>query len=184
MRWLDKRIDGFIRRIRDDPERDKNKIFIGNPGEPTYWRWFVLPRNRVFNVYLHNFLKDDDHDLHDHRASNITIILQGWYYEERFVYPPQAGQPLPPTYRRRVRRLVPFFRLPETPHRVVLRRDTDGEPVPCWSLFIKLPDVRDWGFWCPGVGKVSAKWKPWQEYAATRDASAGIYGIKGKGCDE
>lgn len=184
MKWFDRQIDNFIKRIRDDPERQKTKIFVGNEGDPTYWRWFVLPRNPVLNIYLHNFLKDDDHDLHDHRAVNISIILQGWYFEERFMWRPVEYVPLPFTHLIKIKRLRPLFRLPSTPHRVVLPRDRELRPIPCWSLFIKFPDVRDWGFWCPGRKGVRAFWRSHKEYAKGTDPTSPDYGIRGRGCDE
>lgn len=182
MKWLERAIDRFICYIRDS---GGTPIYIGDEGNPTYWRWFVIPRNRFLNLYLHHFLKDDEHDLYDHRAANISIILQGEYAEERFGWKPCIGCPLPTTRQYRIRRWCPLFRLPSTPHRVVLPRDTrEGRPVPCWSLFIKFPDVRDWGFYCGGRDGMSTFWRPWQEYAASRDPNNVGYGIKGKGCDE
>ena len=40
---------------------------IGGAERPYLRRWWVIPRNRLFNVYLHQFLRsDDDRALHDH----------------------------------------------------------------------------------------------------------------------
>src|SRR5712691_4764339 len=102
MTWFDRRIENFIRRIRDNPEI--KKIPIGpNPKDPTYWRWFVCPRNRFINCYLHNFRHDDAVDLHDHRMVNISFLLRGQYYDEHYVTMPIEGYPLPRTDRTLIR---------------------------------------------------------------------------------
>lgn len=223
MNWLDRKIDDFIRRIRDrDPVgvNPKNPIAIGGkkvligdpppPGSgsntvgaafrienPTYWRWFVWPRNPFVNCYLHNFLRDDEEDLHDHRMINISVVLSRiGYKEELFVSKPQAGQPLPDTRMRRVEFLHPRVRFPSTPHRVVLWRDGYGKPVPIWSLFIGFPHWRNWGFWCPGkllpasnagsqqqYREPGARWIPWEPYVLGADPTSSDYGTKGAGCD-
>lgn len=172
-------IDRWIRHIRDT----KPKISIGDdPEAPTYWRYFVIPRNRVFNVYLHNWLNDDLHDPHDHRAANITIVLQGSYCEWQFVRRPTIGLPLPDMMQfvRRTHQVV--FRRAATAHRVELLRNAEGKPIQCWSLFFKLPDTRDWGFWCKGRNGVRAFWRSHQDYAKSIDPLSSEYGQKGAGC--
>lgn len=45
-------------------------------------RWWWLPRNAFFNIYLHRVLRsDDDRALHDHPWMNISIVLSGGYTE-------------------------------------------------------------------------------------------------------
>lgn len=40
---------------------------IGGHERPYLLRWFIIPRNRFFNIYLHKFLRsDDDRALLDH----------------------------------------------------------------------------------------------------------------------
>ena len=180
MNWIDRKIDNWIKRIRDDPTI--KKIPIGGDTNPTYWRWFVFPRNPLFNVYLHNFLKDDEEDLHDHRMMNVSIVLQGGYREEYYIEKPREGEPLPPTNYRKVRRLIPRIRFPSTPHRVILYRNDQGRAMSCWSLFVGGPHWRDWGFWCPGNGRT--RWVPWQEYIGEVSPTDPRYGTVGKGCGE
>jgi hypothetical protein len=129
-------IDALICWIRDRVPM----IPVGPADDPLLCRFFVIPRNRFFNIYLHCFHRSDEGYLHDHRMASLTVILQGWYYEERFVSRPVAGQPLPAITAAKVRRLR--FRLSRTPHRVLLEPN-----VTIWSLFIGLPHVREWGFW-------------------------------------
>ena len=55
---------------------------IGEPEEPYLKRWFILPRNRWFNIYLHHFHRsDDDQALHDHPWASVSILLKGSYIE-------------------------------------------------------------------------------------------------------
>lgn len=183
MKWFDRRIDAFIRSVRDDPKTEK--IPVGpDINDPTYWRYFVIKRNRWLNFYLHNFRHDDPEDAHDHRAANISIILQGSYFDQRFVERPLQGFPLPSMVKHYRPEHSVTARLPRTAHRVVLPRDEDGREIPCWSLFIKFPDVREWGFWCPGKHGVSAFWRPWQEYVSGLDPTGIGYGQRGRGCDD
>lgn len=69
--WL---IERMTRRAPD--------FVIGGAERPYLLRWFVIPRNKVFNVYLHQFLRsDDDRALHDHPWVNLSILLRGGYIE-------------------------------------------------------------------------------------------------------
>lgn len=123
-------------------------------------RWWVIPRNRFFNIYLHRFLRsDDDRALHDHPWVNVSYLLDGAYTEVTIA---KGG------VHHRVRYLAGDlkFRRPSYAHRVEL---TDG---PCWSLFITGPVVREWGFHCP------AGWRSWKVFTSERDA-----GSTGRGCN-
>src|SRR3546814_7255198 len=60
----------------------KPDITIGGEDNPYLRRWYIIPRNRWFNVYLHEFLRDDDdRALHDHPWVNLSILLRGQYVE-------------------------------------------------------------------------------------------------------
>lgn len=55
---------------------------IGGHANPYLLRWWLIPRNRVFNIYLHKFLRDDDdRALHDHPWFWCSIMLRGEYVE-------------------------------------------------------------------------------------------------------
>lgn len=138
---------------------------IGPPDDPYLRRWWIIPRNRLFNIYLHQFLRsDDDRALHDHPWVNCSIILHGSYREHlrdgsvRLRKPWRAWFPW---------RLV--FRLPTGAHRVEL---IDGQGV--WTLFLTGPKVRTWGFLCP------KGWIPWTEFVEDRPGGNSV----GKGCGE
>lgn len=129
---------------------------IGDPEDPYLRRWWVIPRNRLFNIYLHHFLhSDDDRALHDHPwLFNCSILVKGTYYEVTF-----SGAC-------RRRRWVPYFRWGKAAHRVELvSREV-------WTVFITGPVVRDWGFYCP------QGWRHWREFT-----DPGNEGATGGGCE-
>ncbi|MDV3133333.1 hypothetical protein [Mycobacterium sp. 29Ha] len=105
---------------------------------PYLVRWFVLPRNRFLNVYLHKFIASDDPVAHDHPWWFASIVLSGRYVEHT-----AAGERL----RRRgsVGLRPAAFR-----HTIELADGADGRAIPCWTLVVTGPKVRAWGFWCAG----------------------------------
>lgn len=135
---------------------------IGQPHDPYLLRWFVIPRNRFLNVYLHRFVRsDDDRALHDHPWSNLSILLRGRYVEHTI----DAGG----IHRRREFQAGDWKLRPsgKFAHRIELVQGS------CWTLFITGPRYRAWGFHCPEQG-----WIPWQKFTAPHDE-----GQIGKGCD-
>jgi hypothetical protein len=129
---------------------------IGPHSTPYMLRWWVIPRNRWFNIYLHKILKsDDDRALHDHPWINVSILLRGSYREitPRGEFVRKAGSFV--------------FRRAKSLHRLVVDEGTH-----VWSLFITGPVIREWGFECP------KGWRPWREFVDARDS-----GQIGRGCD-
>ena len=125
-------------------------------------RWYVIPRNKEFNIYLHNFVgDDDDRALHDHPWHSMSLILKGGYIEHL----PSGLQTI-----RRPGEII--YRLPEDSHRVALHRDRQGIPLPAWTVFITGARVREWGFHCP------KGWVQWDKFVSANDS-----GAVGKGCD-
>lgn len=119
-------------------------------------RWYILPRNRVFNIYVHQYVgSDDDRAMHDHPWWSFSILLKGELLEhdKGGVMLLKAGD---------IR-----LRSAKYAHRLELITGT------AWTLFITGPKVRDWGFHCP------KGWRHWREY--TQEAP-GLSGI-GRGCD-
>jgi hypothetical protein len=101
-------------------------------------RWWVVPRNRLFNVYLHNILLSDDaRALHSHPWINCSIVLSGGYTEVL---------PTPGATLRRVWRAPGsiVLRFPSSSHRI----EVHASSVKIWTLFITGPWWRNWGFWC------------------------------------
>lgn len=150
-------------------------FIIGGKDRPYIRRWWLIPRNRWFNVYLHQILRDDDdRALHDHPWWNISIILRGAYVE---VVPDTRAIKTPFT---RIANL-PHVRKRRGPGSIVFRRATHAHRLELpiegggirfvWSLFITGPRVRDWGFHCP------QGWRSYREFVASDDP-----GSIGKGC--
>lgn len=130
----------------------KPHFVIGDPLSPYLLRWHLIPRNRWFNIYLHHILRDDpDRGLHDHPFNNMSIVLGKYGYLEYTSSPGQQGYP----YIRFQYDIV--FRKAAQPHRLALQRDHEGNPIPCWSLFITGPRIREWGFY------TKEGWLPWYE---------------------
>lgn len=134
----------------------KPDFIIGGPSRPYMFRWYLLPRNPWFNVYLHCILRDDDdRALHDHPWQSVSIVLSGSYCEVRDtrwrVYGPGSV----------------IYRRAETSHRLEVVRG------PVWTLFVTGARVRNWGFHCP------RGWVPWQKFVEPTDI-----GNVGRGCGE
>ena len=130
-------------------------FIIGRAGHAYMNRWWIIPRNRWFNIYLHEIVRDDDdRAMHDHPWANCSIILRGSYLEMT-----PKGE-----YVRKRGSIV--FRRAIAIHRLVV---LEG---PVWSLFITGPVIREWGFWCP------QGWRHWKLFVDERDS-----GQVGRGCD-
>ena len=135
---------------------------IGEPDKPYLKRWFVLPRNRWCNIYLHHFHRsDDDRALHDHPWASVSILLKGRDIEHM-----QGGR------HRLCRPTFAFWRWPRREatfaHRVELIRNRK-----VWTLFITARNIRVWGFWC------DRGWIPWTEFVEQTPGG----NKAGKGCD-
>ena len=129
---------------------------IGGHEDPYLERWFAIPRNRWFNVYVHRFCRsDDDRALHDHPWINCSVLLEGSYVEHTSVGRTErkAGEVK--------------IRSAKGAHRIEL---TNGR---CWTLFITGPRMREWGFHCP------QGWRHWREFTAGPKGET-----VGKGCDD
>lgn len=122
---------------------------IGDASAPYLRRWWLIPRNRWMNVYLHQFLRDDDdRALHDHPWPWISIVLRGEYIEHTIA---SGGIRKERRYGAGSIRM----RLPWHAHRLAL---PPGQHE-TWTLFITGPRVRKWGFHHPARGWVH--WKDW-----------------------
>ena len=111
-------------------------------GDNYMLRWYVLPRNTFFNIYLHCFLADDDdRALHDHPWWSVSFLLRGTLLEHL-----EHGKTRTPSL------LLPIFRSAEFAHRLELKSAN------AWTIFITGSVVRNWGFHCQNG------WIPWREF--------------------
>jgi len=142
------------------PYRRDPDMLIGSPADPYMRRWFVIPRNKFFNVYLHHFRhSDDDRALHDHPWWNVSYLLEGEYTEHTIA---AGGVNTRIVYKKGALK----FRWATAAHRIELESGT------CWTLFMTGPKIRKWGFHCP-LG-----WKPWEKFVNLENT-----GEIGPGCD-
>lgn len=132
---------------------------VGGKADPYMKRWYLTPRNKCGGAYVHQFLhSDDDRALHDHPWFNFSYLLEGEYTEVTIA--------LGGVHHRRIIRAGGFkFRRASAAHRIELHAGT------CWTLFIKGPVMREWGFHCPHG------WRHWKLYSKP-DAKGEI----GPGC--
>lgn len=142
-------------------------FIVGGWDNPYMLRWWIIPRNRFFNIYLHKFLRDDeDRALHDHPWPSLSIIIKGGYLEHL-----QNGS------MRMCGRFTTIFRRSTHRHRIELFKPAnrpchERNGLPAWTIFITGPRIREWGFWCGGERFVH-----WQEFTSPDDK-----GKTGKGC--
>lgn len=145
------------------PARRAPDVVIGGTADPYLLRWWLIPWNRWFNIYLHVFFRsDDDRALHDHPWVNLSILVDGRYIEETI----RAGG----IHIRTERRAGALkLRGPRAAHRVEL---VAGQP--CTTVFVTGPNLRSWGFHCP------RGWVHWRLFTNPADGGATV----GKGCDQ
>lgn len=142
-------------------------LIIGTADNPYLLRWYLIPKNRFLNIYLHKFMRsDEDRALHDHPWASCSIILKNGYREHL---------PNNVVKIRRAGNIV--FRRASQAHRVELHRipaprthksdmvdsfcyamGIRSKPKPAWTLFITGPKVREWGFHCP------SGWRHWRVF--------------------
>lgn len=115
-------------------------------------RWYLIPRNRRRNIYLHRFHSSDNPSaLHDHPWPFISLILRGGYHEIT-----EQGT--------KYRRAGTIARRPaDGRHRIVLPIDELGNDIECLTLIITGPNIRQWGFWCP-QRNAPARFVPWHQF--------------------
>lgn len=167
-------------------------VIIGELDNPYLFRWFIIPKNRFFNIYLHRFMRsDDDRALHDHPWWSIGMLLSGRYLEHvpdysleyTMIESSQSGPWKMLTNRwihrratvTRLRRpFRPIIRRAGCIHRVELMKTITGKERPVWTLFITGPKIREWGFWCP------KGFKHWREFVKLRPGGNQV----GAGCED
>jgi hypothetical protein len=166
--------------------RQPPAMVIGGCEDPYLLRWYVIPRNRWMNIYLHNILRSDiDRCLHDHPWWNCSVLLSGQYTEVRLTsgalswykrlerqrqadmddrfekgYPVSEGavNSYGLLQESRVRK-APCLVLRQalTPHRLEITKGS------CWTLFFTGPVLRDWGF------HTRHGWMHWRSYVDPQD---------------
>lgn len=106
--------------------------------DPYLRRWWIIPRNGLFNIYLHHMLKDDDDRApHDHPYWSLSLCLFGHIREKELIDRDKGDYRINEInagdWRWRSATMSHILQLPK------------GE---AWTLFITGPRIRDWGFHC------------------------------------
>jgi hypothetical protein len=115
-----------------------------------YMRRWIL-QTPLGTLRLHHIMRPDDaRDFHDHPWSFVSLVVWGWYIEERPGWP-VLGELRPVIRRRRIGGLA---------HRRAtdLHAITHVAPGGCWTAVISGPRVRRWGFQTP------SGWVYWRDY--------------------
>lgn len=117
------------------------------PGMPIGWAG-GLP-SEIENIYIHEFVRSDEDDPHNHPWPNVTVLLRGEYYED--VYNTD-GTVTEKTLLRTAGDVV--YRDSSAVHAII---ETSPD---CLTLFITGRKETDWGFWKDGL------FIPWESYHA------------------
>ncbi|MGR3605308.1 hypothetical protein [Sulfitobacter sp.] len=134
---------------------------IGSPDDPYMLRWFWIPRNRFFNVYVHSVLRDDDdRALHDHPWASLSLMIESGLIEE---YKNNSGE----KHLRAIEPMQWVYRDAKFAHRLMVR------DAPALTVFMTGPRVRQWGFLCP------QGWRHWKDFVGADNP-----GDVGRGCGE
>lgn len=146
------------------PKRQPDFLIGPSEHDPYMRRWWIIPRNKFFNIYLHHMRHDDDDRApHDHPSWSLSLCLDGHIREYQLV--PGTS---PQAFRVNDIRTGDFkWRGTKYAHRLTL---PEGD---AWTLFINGPKVRKWGFHCP------KGWVPWDQFVDNDKP-----GQPGRGCGE
>lgn len=155
-KWLMKKANDIIASRSPD-------FKIGPPEDPYMLRWWAIPRNRWFNIYIHLIRHDDDdRALHDHPWPSLSLMVTGRLIEhyqdddelmaERVI---QAGDWV--------------YRKASFAHRLERPKQSGFGPI---TIFITGPRIREWGFKCP------QGWRHWKDFVGMN------IGEVGRGCGE
>jgi hypothetical protein len=141
-------------------------LIIGPRDNPQTLRWHIFVW-RGWQLSLHKWLRsDDDRAPHDHKADNVSILLIGCFREMV-----RGIDGVDRWYLRWP--LRPYFRKGETLHRVALLSER-----PVWSLWLRWPARRRWGYGCP------KGWVDADDYNSNKQDEYYATGISevGRGC--
>ena len=145
----------------------KPNLCVGGETNPYMRRWYVIPRNPFLNIYIHQFMRDDeDRACHDHPWWSFSWLMRGLLCE---VTDTKIGR-LRAHNNRIIFRGEFRFRSATFAHRLVVPHGSRGDT---WTLFITGPRLREWGFHCP------KGWVHWREFTAGEQGE-----IVGRGCGD
>lgn len=135
----------------------KNRILkitgTGGPEDVYLIRYYVF-RSRFFNIFIHQFLRSDRDDLHDHPWDFVTYLVRGSYTEKKW---DDKTQSITETFRlnwfpsylkNRIKLNTLVFRHAEDQHMVMVDQDLkekDKAQAPL-TICVTGRTRREWGF--------------------------------------
>ena len=130
-----------------DRHKPDRIITANNEGSPYLHRWYLIPHNRFFNIYLHHFIGSDQRVMHDHPWISLTYQLSGLFTE---TYKYHKDDPF--------RKRIIFegnwtYRNSKFLHYLTC----DSTAFPVWTLFCTGPKFRTWGF------DTKDGWRSWKD---------------------
>lgn len=134
-----------------------NPYTRGTDGETLPARWQWLPSIRVHHIMR----PDNDRHLHDHPWNARTIVLRGWYREERRVGEVPNGVNWNPAFSDEGLVRASFHRPAGYTGRLLFgqyHRISEVSPGGVWTLFLTWEKQGTWGF------HVDGKKVPYREY--------------------
>lgn len=137
----------------------KGRVFkitgTAGPDDVYLIRYYVI-RSKYMNVFIHQFLRSDRDDLHDHPWNFCTYLVKGAYTENKYN---EALNKVESTRRQNtvtrangivtwIRQNTLVFRKATDQHQVVVDRDLkeSEKDQAALTLFISGPTKREWGF--------------------------------------
>lgn len=116
---------------------------------------FFLVNTRWFGIYLHRINRQDfDREPHDHPWTFVSLVLRGWYVEERRDHRGTRTESLR-TW------LSLAWRHYSAAHRITMVAPHT------WTLILRGRDRRAWGFYLEDQRGFTL-WVPWQRFEAAR----------------
>lgn len=132
--------------------RKPDLVITGEDGEPYLYRWWLLQRNSLANVYAHyQVASDPARPLHDHPWDNTSVVLAGGYTEAMNVTP-RHGMDFTNLYHRKPGDVI--ARKAHWAHRLILPKDIPGT----LTFFTTGPRIHSWGFWYKGQHVKHEEW--------------------------
>lgn len=150
-------VDALIRRAKRTPYMHLYHA-DGTPYMERYW----LLESRWLSIKVHHICSPDyDRHMHDHPWWFASLILRGWYWEERPAFnPPVFG---PDGREHSIGEI-------RTPGSIAFRRlgarhyITNVSDGGVWSLFVTGPRAKKWGFY------TEDGWVYWKDYPSCHAA--------------
>jgi hypothetical protein len=193
-------VNWFIRRCEEHDKREKaaaklegraprlrileitgNANFVGD----IYLIRYYVFKSKLFNIFIHRFMRSDRDDLHDHPWDFVTYLVKGGYAEVRWNPKTNAEDRILRSNRPTSRENTFVYRRATDQHKVMVDRTFmyhERHKAPL-TICITGRTKREWGFirtWNDGIavnGKVlvhnTREWVPWRKYLGLPDNAPG-----------